>query len=165
MLVLAEAPHLLVALEQSALGAAIRESVWVYPSANVGHVVALTLFAASVAVMDLRLLGAFAATPPAAIVRPARAVAMLALLLMALTGFMLFAAEASHVAMNRVFQLKAALIGLGILNALLLAAPALSKLGAAGPDTALPMRARLAAALSLAIWISVAACGRLIAYF
>ena len=165
MLVLAEAPHLLVALEQSALAAAIRESVWVYPSANVGHIVALTLFAGSVAVMDLRLLGAFAATPPAAIVRPARAVAMLALVLMALTGFMLFAAEASHVAMNPVFQLKAALIGLGILNALLLAAPMLSKLAAAGPHAAVPMRARLAAALSLAIWISVAACGRLIAYF
>jgi hypothetical protein len=28
-----------------------------------------------------------------------------------------------------------------------------------------PLRVRLAAALSLAIWISVAACGRLIAHF
>jgi uncharacterized protein DUF6644 len=165
MLVLAEAPQLLIALEQSALGAAIRESVWAYPLANVGHIVALTLFAGAVAVMDLRLLGAFAATPPAAIVRPARGVAMLALLLMALTGFTLFAAEASHVAMNSVFQLKAVLIGLGILNALLLAGPALAKIGATGAGTALPVRVRLAAALSLAIWISVAACGRLIAYF
>jgi uncharacterized protein DUF6644 len=165
MLVLAEAPHLLVALEQSALGAAIRESVWAYPLANIGHIVALTLFAGSVAVMDLRLLGAFSSTPPAAVVRPARAAAMIALLLMALTGFTLFAAEASHVAMNPVFQVKAGLIGLGILNALLLAAPALAKLGAVGPNTALPARARLAAVLSLAIWISVAACGRLIAYF
>jgi hypothetical protein len=164
MLVLAEAPHLLVALEQSALGAAIRESVWTYPLANVGHIVALTLFAGSVAVMDLRLLGAFAATPPAAIVRPARAVATMAFLLMALTGFTLFAAEASHVAMNPVFQVKAVLISLGILNALLLAGPALAKLAAAGPDAALPARLRLAGVLSLAIWISVAACGRLIAY-
>lgn len=165
MLVLAEAPQLLIALEQSALGAAIRESVWAYPAANVGHIVALTLLAGSVAVMDLRLLGAFAATSPAAIVRPARAAAMLALILMALTGFMLFAAEASHVAMNRVFQVKAGLIGLGILNALLLAGPALAKLETTGSETALPVRLRLAAVLSLAIWISVAACGRLIAYF
>jgi len=164
MLVLAEAPQLLIALEQSALGAAIRQSVWAYPVANVGHIVALTLFAGSVAIMDLQLLGAFAATPPAAIVRPARIMAMLGLGLMALTGFMLFAAEASHVAMNRVFQVKAGLITLGILNALLIAGPALSALGATGANMVVPARARAAAALSLAIWISVTACGRLIAY-
>jgi hypothetical protein len=115
--------------------------------------------------MDLRLIGAFAATPPAAIVRPARAVAMVGLALMALTGFMLFAAEASHVAMNTVFQVKAGLIALGILNALLIAGPAVSALGASGPGAALPGRVRIAAMFSLAIWISVAACGRLIAYF
>src|SRR5262249_45851395 len=113
MLVLAEAPQFLVALEQSAFAMAIRQSVWAYPLANVGHIVALTLFAGSVAVMDLRLLGAFAATPPAAILRPARTAAILGLLLMALTGFALFAAEASHVSMNPVFQVKAGLIGLG----------------------------------------------------
>jgi hypothetical protein len=165
LLVLAEAPRVLIALEQSGLGAAIRQSTWAYPAANVGHIVALTLFAASVAVMDLRLLGAFAATPPAAIVRPARRMAMLGLALMALTGFALFAAEASHVAMNPVFQVKAALIGLGILNALLIAGPALSKISDLPADAALPARVRLAAVVSLLIWLSVAACGRLIAYF
>ena len=162
MLVLADAPQLLIDLEQSAFAAAIRQSVWAYPAANVGHILALALFAGAVAVMDLRLLGLFAATPALAIVRPARAVAMLGLLLMALTGFALFSAEASHVAMNPVFQVKAALIALGVLNALLIAGPALA---AAGTGATLPAGARWAAALSLAIWLSVAACGRLIAYF
>jgi hypothetical protein len=60
---LAEAPQLLIALEQSALGAAIRQSTWAYPAANVGHILALTLFAGGVAAMDTRLLGAFAAGP------------------------------------------------------------------------------------------------------
>ncbi len=164
MLVLADAPQLLIALEQSAFASAIRQSVWAYPLANVGHIVALTLFAGAVAVMDLRLLGAFPDTPPAAIVRPARKVAMLGLALMALTGFMLFAAEASHVAMNPVFQVKAGLITLAVLNALLVAGPVVSALGAAGPDAAVPARAKVAAVLSLALWIAVAACGRLIAY-
>ncbi len=108
-----EAPQFLIALEQSALGAAIRQSVWAYPAANVGHIVALTLFAGSVATMDARLLGAFAAAPPASIVRPARRMAAIGLLLMAATGSVLFIAEASHVAMNRVFQIKAMLIALG----------------------------------------------------
>jgi len=160
-----DAPQFLIALEQSGLGAAIRQSPWAYPAANVGHIVALTLFVASVAIMDLRLLGAFAATAPASIVFPARRGAMLGLALMALTGFMLFAAEASHVAMNRVFQLKAVLIGLGILNAVLIAGPAVANIADLPANASLPARARLAAMISLLIWVSVAACGRLIAYF
>ena len=64
--------------------------------------------------MDARLLGAFAAAPPASIVRPARRMAAIGLLLMAATGSVLFTAEASHVAMNRVFQIKAVLIALGV---------------------------------------------------
>lgn len=160
-----EAPQFLIALEQSGVGAAIRQSAWAYPVANVGHILALTLFAGSVAIMDARLLGAFAAAPPASVVRPARRMAMAGLLLMALTGSMLFTAEASHVAMNRVFQIKAALIALGVINAVLVGRVldrALEETPAFAP---LPARVRLSGLLSLAIWISVAACGRLIAYF
>jgi hypothetical protein len=162
---LADAPQFLIALEQSGLGAAIRSSPWAYPAANVGHIVALTLFAASVAIMDLRLLGAFAAATPAAIVRPARRVAMLGLALMALTGFVLFTAEASHVALNGVFQIKAMLIALGILNAILIAGPALANIAELPAHASLPSRARMAAVISLLIWTLVAASGRLIAYF
>jgi hypothetical protein len=111
------------------------------------------------------MLGAFAAAPPASIVRPAQRTAVLGLLLMALTGSVLFTAEASHVAMNRVFQIKAGLIALGVLNALLVARPLAAVLDEAPAFQPLPGRLRLAAAISLLIWVSVAACGRLIAYF
>ncbi len=49
-----EAPALFVALEQSAFAAAIRQSIWIYPLANVGHIVGLFCFAGALAVMDLR---------------------------------------------------------------------------------------------------------------
>ena len=113
-----EAPAILIALEQSALGTAIRQSVWIYPAANTVHILGLTLLAASVAVMDLRLLGAFRETVPAAVIVPARRLAMLGLTIMVLSGLVLFTAEATHVAMNPVFQIKMGLIGLAILNAL-----------------------------------------------
>ena len=160
-----DAPQFLQALEQSAFASAIRQSVWAYMGANTGHIIALTVFAAAVSIMDLRLLGAFAASPPAAILRPARRVAILALALMAATGFVLFAAEATHVAGNRVFQIKAVLIALGFANALLVARALGSALDETPAFKQLPARVRVAAALSLAIWVSVAACGRLIAYF
>lgn len=160
-----DAPQFLIALEQSGLGAAIRQSVWLYPAANVGHILALTLFAGGVVAMDLRLLGAFAAAPPAAIVRPARRLAMVGFAFLLLTGSILFTAEASHVATNRVFQVKAGLIALGLLNALLVHRPLRSAMEGAAAFAPLPAAVRFSALLSLAIWICVAACGRLIAYF
>jgi hypothetical protein len=160
-----EAPQLLVALEQSAFAAAIRQSTWAYMTANVGHILALMLFISAVAIMDARLLGAFAATPPAGVVRPARRCAGLGLLLMALTGSMLFSAEATHVASNPVFQIKASLIGLGIFNAILAGRLLGSALDQTPAFTPLPKAVRACAMLSLSIWFATAACGRLIAYF
>lgn len=162
---LAEAPGFLVALEQSAFAAGIRQSVWAYPTANVGHIVALFVFAGAVSVMDLALLGALRAAAPSTIVRFARRAAVTGLLLMAVTGSVLFTAEASHVAMNPVFQIKAALIGLGITNALLVGGPLRRALKETKPSEPFPWRLRAAAVFSLMIWVSVAACGRLIAYF
>jgi hypothetical protein len=164
-MMLAEAPQVLIALEQSVLGAAIRQSTWAYPAANVLHILALTLFAGGAAAMDARLLGLFAAAPPASVVLPARRIAIVGLMGMILSGAVLFTAEASHVAMNPVFQIKAALIALGVLNAVLAARALASALAAAGPHELLPARVRVAAAVSLLIWLAVAACGRLIAYF
>jgi hypothetical protein len=159
-----EAPALLVAIEGSAFGDVIRQSVWLYPAANVAHIVGLTLFAGAVAVMDLRILGAFAATTPASVVRPARSAAVAAILLMLASGLILFTAEASHISLNPVFQTKAALVALGIANALLVA-PALGRALADTPAfVPLPSRVRMAAFASIFIWLLVAASGRLIAY-
>src|SRR5258708_40249696 len=91
-------------------------STWLYPAANVGHIVSLVIFAGAVAVMDVRLLGGLAATAPGPLLARARVFAMAALAGMAGTGFVLFSAEASHLALNPVLQLKAALVGAGLVN-------------------------------------------------
>lgn len=158
------APAVLVALEVSAFGAAIRQSSWIYPLANVGHILALVVFASAVAVLDLRLLGAFPATRPADVVVPARRAAMAAFGLMALSGFVLFTAEASHVALNPVFQLKLGLIAVALANAVVLGRIAEREADLMPAHVPFRGPVRLAGALSLALWISVAASGRLIAY-
>jgi hypothetical protein len=162
---LADAPALLIAIEQSSFALGIRQSVWAYPAANVGHILALFLLAGAVCVMDLALLGVVRAANPVAVVRGARRAAIVALLLMLATGSILFAAEASHVAMNPVFQIKLGLITFGILNAALIGPLLRRTLDEVPPPVAFPLRVRTAAAMSLMIWLSVAACGRLIAYF
>jgi hypothetical protein len=155
----------LSAIEQSALGVFARESVWLYPTANVLHILALTVFAASIAMLDLRLLGAFRETTPGLFVRRIRLFAAGALLIMLLTGGILFAAEAPHVWANPVFRIKLALIGTALVNALIFELAMGRVVDRLPPGFATPVPARISAAISLALWFGVAAAGRLIAYF
>lgn len=159
------APAIFVALEASALGAAIRQSSWVYMAANVGHILSLMAFAGSIAVIDLRMAGVFAATSPGYILRMARRAAAIAFAGLVLTGLTLFIAEASHVVLNRVFQIKLGLIALGLANVVAFEVWVTPKVQNLPPRTPLPNGARSLAITSLAIWFSIAACGRMIAYF
>lgn len=159
------APAFFVALEASALGAAIRQSTWIYMAANVGHIVALVCFAGAVAVMDLRMAGVFAATAPARILRGARIAAILAFLGLIVTGSVLFIAEASHVIVNPVFQLKLGLILLGLINVAVFEFSVAPKVRGLQPLTPLPRAARIAGITSVVLWLAVAICGRSIAYF
>src|SRR5215468_8391107 len=160
-----EAPAIFVALEQSGLGAAIRQSPWLFPVANVGHILSLVMFAGALAVMDIRLLGGLAATSPAHVLMRARGIAIAAFVMLAATGFLLFTAEASHLILNPVFQIKLVLIGLGLLNLALFEFGVKRSVVDLSPGVAMPASAKTAGFLSLAIWLVVAACGRTIAYF
>ncbi len=160
-----QAPAIFVWLEQSAFAAAIRQSVWLYPAANIGHIVALFCFAGAVTVMDVRLLGGLAAIPPGPLIARARRFAIGALAAMAVTGFMLFSAEASHIVLNPVFQLKFALIGAGLVNVALYEFGAKRAIEGLAPGAVMPPQARMVGLTSLVVWIAVAACGRSIAYF
>jgi hypothetical protein len=159
------APAIFVALEQSGFAAGIRQSLWLYPAANVGHIVSLFCFAGAIAVMDLRMAGAFAATSPGHVLRSARRAAIAAFGGLAVTGFVLFAAEASHVAVNPVFQFKLALIAIGLINVAVFELYIAPKVKGLPPLASLPPAARSSGILSLATWLAVAACGRSIAYF
>lgn len=159
------APEVFVALEGSGLGQAIRQSRWIYMAANVGHVAALAVFAGAVAVLDLRLIGAFAATAPGRVLSGARRAVIAAFAALVLTGAMLFTAEASHVIMNRVFQLKLGLIALGLINVTVFERFTAPKVRALPASSPLPAAARAAGMASLTVWLAVAICGRSIAYF
>ena len=159
------APAIFVALEQSGFAAAVRQSLWLYPLANIGHIVSLTFFAGAVAVMDIRLLGGLAATSPGCLLARARSFAVGALAGMAVTGCVLFSAEASHLALNPAFQLKATLVAAGLINVAIYEFWAKRAVEHLAPGASMPARAKVAGVLSLGIGVAVAACGRSIAYF
>ena len=80
------------------------------------------------------------------------------------TGFMLFSADASKVADNAAFQVKMALIAAALANVAIYEFGARHAVEALAPGDAVPLRARIAGALSIMMWVMVAACGRAIAY-
>jgi hypothetical protein len=159
------APAIFVAIEGSAFAAAVRQSPYAYMVANVAHILSLMVFFGAVAVMDLRLAGFFQATWPGSLLRRARLVAILGFIGLVTSGAVLFVAEASHIVLNGVFQLKVALIGLGLLNIIWFEYFIAGRVRDIQPHTPLPGSARFVGGTSIAIWFAVAACGRLIAYF
>lgn len=160
----ASAPQWLVALEASGVSAAIRQSTWAYPLANVVHVTAIAVFAGAVAVLDLILLGVLRPAGRAALLAGANRWAVGLLVLVLVSGLVLFLAEASHVALNRVFQIKLGLIGLAALNALLTGRRALALISGLPDAAPVPAAARSAAFISIGLWVAVVALGRYIAY-
>lgn len=159
------APAVFVALESSALGAFIRQSSWVYMAANVGHVLSLMAFVGTMTVIDLRMMGMFASTSPGYVLHVARRAAVLAFGCLVLSGLTLFIAEAGHVILNRVFQIKLGLIALALANVVAFEVWVTPKVQNLPPLARMPREARTIAAASLATWFLIAACGRLIAYF
>ena len=99
---------------------------------------------------------------PGSLLRRARLIAILGFVGLAASGALLFVAEASHVVVNPVFRIKAALIGLGLVNIIGFEYFIAGKVRDLQPHAPLPFSARFAGVTSIAIWLAVAACGRLI---
>ena len=146
-----------LALQESGFGTFVRNSVFLYPAANVLHVVGVISFFGLVATMDLALLGAAGQTPAKQVIGRLRPFAVALLLLIAATGSVLFVAEAVAIAANPAFRLKIILLGLALANVVVNEAVLRSR----GDGASL---ARLTAFMSLLAWLGVAALGRLIAY-
>ena len=157
------------ALEASALGQALRESPWLYPAVEIVHLVGIGLLFGSIAILDFRLLGfsrSISVRRLAGHVLPWTAAAFL---LIVPSGLLMFIAYASDFISSPVFAVKMCLIMAAGLNAGLyytIVFPSVEvwdseEMRKLGP----PPSARVSAAVSLAIWISVIACGRLLAYF
>ena len=147
-------PELLAGLESSWLGQSARGSVWLYPIANLLHVVGAALALGSIAVFDVLMLRRRWDT--ARTVAPvALGVAATGIAVQVVTGLVLLSAEAGATGANPAFLVKLALIVLALAN---VAAFHLSRT----PWSA-PFRAAQAA-VSLGVWTGVVLAGRLIAY-
>jgi hypothetical protein len=154
----------LVSLEQSSLGAAMRESMWLYPAVEVLHILGFVLLVGSIVGFDLRLLGLTRYLPVAPFAYHAVPLAMLGFLVAAPTGFLLFSTEATSIALNPAFQLKLICVAIGLGNAALFHLGPWRNMELWGATSHVPAVARIGALVSLLAWCGAIVGGRLIAY-
>jgi hypothetical protein len=156
------------ALEASGLGQAMRQWLWLYPSVEVVHLVGIALLFGSIVVLDLRLLGLSRHIPVRMLARHVLPWTAASFVLIIPSGLLMFMAHASEFVESEVFILKLLLIMAAGLNAALFHAITFRTADVWDTEEMRklppPPSARLAGALSLVLWISVIACGRLLAY-
>jgi hypothetical protein len=143
----------------------LRESDNAFPLVETAHVLSISLIAGSIATVDLRLLGALLREQPVARITAALLPwTWRGLALMVASGLPLFASEAATLYANPAFRVKAVLLGLAGLNALLFHRTAYRGVAGWGAGPA-PLSAQVFAAVSLLLWAGVIVSGRLIAVF
>lgn len=154
----------LVWLEGSALAVAMRQWLWLYPAVEIVHITGIAALVGGAVLFDLRLLGLSRSLPVATLAAHLLPWSRVGLALVAVSGACMFTAHATEWAENPAFGVKMILIVLAGLNAGAFHRWPFRGVAAWDRGAPAPPAARAAAALSIALWLSVIACGRLLAY-
>ena len=135
---------------------------WVYPAANVLHLLGLVMLVGGIGVVDLRVAGLWRKLPVVALSRALTPVAVAGLAIHAGSGLILFAADGNALAGSQTFHIKLLLIVAALVNAALFRR-SWSRRPVRDRFTPTPA-ARASATLSILLWLAVGMQGRMIAY-
>lgn len=155
---------ILHALEMSAVGEAMRQSLTLYPAVETLHIMGFSILVGSIIAFDLRVLGLGRGIPLEPAARHLLRCAWIGFLVAVPMGLLLFATEATSIAENPSFRVKIALILLAGINMIAFHLGPWKSVASWSAGVA-PSSARAGAALSIVLWLGVIAGGRLIAYF
>ena len=157
-------PVWLVWLETSAVAVAMRQWLWLYPLVEIVHIVGFIVLVGAAVMFDLRLLGLSRHLPVRGLACHLLPWARASLLLVIPSGLLMFIAHATEMAANPAFRVKLACIAAAGLNAGLFHRGVLRSVSRWDTEAVAPATAKITAVVSLTLWISVIACGRLLAY-
>jgi hypothetical protein len=157
------AAQIFLALQESALGHAMRSSPALYPAVEILHILGFVVLVGSILALDLRLLGLGRAIPILPMAQLLLPLSRFGFLLAISMGVLLFSADAAHVVRNPAFQSKLLIIAAALVNIVI---------AHVGPWRRVVLwraeassGAKVTALVSLILWFSAVCAGRLIAYF
>jgi hypothetical protein len=144
---------------------ALHESLYAYTWIETAHVIGITLFVGTIAMVDLRLLGvAFTRAPVSAMNTRILPWTVAGFVLMVVTGALLFYAIPVRSFHSLWFRAKVLLMALAAVNIFVFHARVERDRARWDQSPTPPTSARVSAAISLAAWASVIVTGRMIAY-
>ncbi len=144
---------------------ALHESAWAYPLVESVHVLGLCLFVGMAAMLDLRLLGwAMVDQPVSKIARQLLPWTIAGFVVMVASGIALVYAIPVRTYQSVWFRIKFIMLMLAGVNAWLFHSGIYRRVAEWDLASPPPRRARLAGALSLALWGAIIIAGRMIAY-
>src|SRR5262245_1411497 len=152
-------------LQSTALAVFIHDHAWAFTTIQVVHVVAISLLIASIAIVDLRLLGLrFARHPVTELTAIVLPWTWTAFTIAALTGSLMFISQAVAYFSNYTFWLKMSLLLAAGINMLIFEFITVRGVGNWDRSPALPLAAKLAGGISISCWLLVFVLGRIIGF-
>lgn len=151
-------------LEDGSLAVAIRQSSWLYPTLEILHITGIVLLVGPAFMFDLRLLGLAKRLPVTILADFLLSWSRRGLLLIIPSGILLFISNATTLGYDPVFWLKMILLFVGGLNALLFHRFTGRIISASIEAYPFSTTSKLAAIVSITVWLTVITCGRLLAY-
>jgi hypothetical protein len=144
----------------------IRESGYTYPIIMATHLASIAVFGGMILMTDLRLLGlALQSRPVSDVVGQLRLWKWIGFIIMVTCGILLATSEADKYYGNPYFQLKMLFLLLVGVHALVFRRSVYGNTAALDRAPKMPGVAKVAATLSLVLWIGVLSLGRWIAYY
>jgi hypothetical protein len=144
--------------------AAVMRSDWGWPVTESVHFMGLTLLFGSILAWDLRLIGLAKHIPVTAFHRLVP-FAILGFATNAATGLLFLMTDPDQYVYNPAFHVKMLCVGLAGVNVGVFYLTMFGRVKLLGAGAQPPIPARVAGALSIALWMTVIVCGRLITVY
>lgn len=143
-------------LEYSAIGELTRQ---IYPWIEVMHILGFSVLVGCITIFDLRLLGYYRRLSIADSAIYLLRLARMSFVVVAVSGLLLFAAQATLLAVNPAFRLKLLLLAIALVNAAIFH-------WQFSPSRQIKQLifVKAIAIISLLVWTAIIICGRFIAY-
>jgi len=152
-------------LENSSFATAIHQSLWLFPMLETAHLFGIVSLVGATSALDLRLIGlTMKGEPVSRIAGRLLPWAWAGLTIQVVTGFCLFASEATRCFENKAFRIKMVMLVLAGLNALIFHRTVYRRVTTWDEAPATPVGAKLAGCCSILLWFGIVAAGRWIAF-
>lgn len=158
----------MVWLETSTLAETLRGfGLWTYGIVNLLHILGIGTLLGAVLILDLRLMGAWRVIPVATIARPTVPLAALGFVVAIASGVCMLAMNTTEYHGNPFLYVKLPTLVVALINVAIITRLAAWRRAVAGDAEQGADRRILsfAGAVSLALWLTVITCGRMIGYW